>query len=170
MTLRQIVTIPEPVLRRKARKVTDFGPEFQSLVEDMTETMREAPGVGLSAPQIEESVRLIVVEYGDEEKENSHLRLYVVVNPEITRSSQETEMGIEGCLSVPGFAGDVVRPLSITIKGQNRYGRPMRIKADDWLARIFQHEIDHLNGVLFIDRAERVWEVTGPVAQAILKD
>lgn len=160
MGIREIVALPNPVLRRKARKVTEFGPELQTLIDDMVETMRVAPGVGLAAPQVDVPLRVIVVEYGeeDEEGEKAPPKLYAVVNPEITRTSTETEVGVEGCLSIPGFVGDVERSLAITVKGQNRRGQPVRIKADGWLARIFQHEIDHLEGVLFTDRAERVWK------------
>ena len=159
MSIREIVTLPQPVLRRKARKVTDFDPELQTLVDDMVETMRQAPGVGLAAPQVAEPLRVIVVEYHEkEDDEESPLKLYMVVNPEITRKSSETVMGIEGCLSVPGIVGDVERNEAVTVKGQNRYGQPVTIKAKGWLARIFQHEIDHLDGVLFIDRAEKIWK------------
>lgn len=158
MALREIVTVPEPVLRKKARKVTDFGPDLQSLIDDMVETMREAPGVGLAAPQVALPVRVIVVEFGDEENEELPPKLYTMVNPEIVRLSDELVVGTEGCLSIPGFIGDVERPDQIVVKGQNRRGQPMRVKANGWLARIFQHEIDHLNGVLFTDRALRVWK------------
>jgi peptide deformylase len=158
MALREIVTIPEPVLRKKARKVTDFGLELQSLIDDMVETMREAPGVGLAAPQVASPLRVIVVEFGDEENEEIPPKLYTMVNPEIVRLSDEIVVGTEGCLSIPGFIGDVERPDQIIVKGQNRRGQPMRVKASGWLARIFQHEIDHLNGVLFTDRALRVWK------------
>jgi peptide deformylase len=99
------------------------------------------------------SQRVIVVEFGDEEDEQVPLKLYTVVNPEIVRVSQKTEKGTEACLSVPGFLGEVERNFSLTIKGQNRRGQPVRIKAEGWLARIFQHELDHLNGVLFTDLA-----------------
>lgn len=158
MALREIVTIPEPVLRKKARKVTDFGPELQTLIDDMVETMRQAPGVGLAAPQVAVPLRVIVVEFGDEQNEDAPPKLYTMVNPEIVRISDETEVGTEGCLSIPGFIGDVERLKQITVKGLSRYGQPMRVKASGWLARIFQHEIDHLNGVLFTDRALRVWK------------
>ncbi len=153
MSLRKIIAVPEPVLRRRAHKVTDFGADLQVLIDDMVETMREAPGVGLAAPQVNVSQRVIVVEYGDEEDEEAPARLYTVVNPEIVRPSQETEKGTEACLSIPGFMGEVERVSNLTIKGQNRHGQPIRIKAKGWLARIFQHEIDHLDGVLFTDRA-----------------
>jgi peptide deformylase len=158
MALREIVTIPEPVLRKKARKVTDFGPELQTLIDDMVETMRQAPGVGLAAPQVAVPLRVIVVEFGDEQNEDVPPKLYTMVNPEIVRISDETEVGTEGCLSIPGFIGEVERLKQITVKGLSRYGQPMRVKASGWLARIFQHEIDHLNGVLFTDRALRVWK------------
>lgn len=170
MGLLSIVTIPEPVLRRKARKVTDFGPELQTLVDDMVETMRQAPGVGLAAPQVNVSQRVIVVEYGDEENEEAPKKLFTVVNPEITRLSNETESGVEGCLSVPDFIGEVIRPTEITIKGLSRRGQPLRIKAQGWLARIFQHEIDHLDGVLFTDRAERIWKPETDEEKAIAAD
>jgi peptide deformylase len=172
MAVREIVTHPDPVLRKKARKITDFGPELQSLIDDMVETMRVAPGVGLAAPQVGIPLQLIVIEYGekDEQQETEELpKLYTIVNPEIIRVSSDQEIGTEGCLSIPGYVGDVERPLAITIKGLNRRGKPLRLKADGWLARIFQHEVDHLNGVLFIDRAEKVWKVeeqTGQVSPA----
>lgn len=168
--LRKIVTVPDPVLRRKAHKVSDFGPDLQRLIDDMVETMREAPGVGLAAPQVDVSLRVIVVEFGDEDDEEAPKKLYAVVNPEIARTSGETVMGTEGCLSIPGFVGEVERLKNVTIKGQNRRGQPVRIKADGWLARIFQHEIDHLNGVLFTDRAKQVTKMEGEVEQAILMD
>ena len=159
MTIREIITVPNPILRKKARKVTDFGKEFQALVDDMIETMREAPGVGLAAPQVAVSERLIVVDYADEvEDEEVKPKLYVVANPEITPSSEETELGIEGCLSVPDLIGEVERFVSLTVKGQNRHGKPVRIKAEGWLARIFQHEIDHLDGIVYTDRTDKVWK------------
>jgi peptide deformylase len=159
MALRQIVTLPDHVLRRKARSVTSFDNDLQTLVEDMIETMREAPGVGLAAPQVGISERVIVVEYvEDEEDEDAPKRLYVMVNPEIKEFSPETEEATEGCLSVPGLQGEVERALAITVKGLTRRGQPMKVKARGWMARIFQHEIDHLNGVVFTDRASRVWK------------
>ena len=162
MTLRKIVTLPEPVLRRKAHNVTNFDKPLQTLIDDMVETMRDAPGVGLAAPQIGLSDRLIVVEYvereEDEDKEDAPKKVWAVLNPEIVKSSEETVLGVEGCLSIPGLVGEVERHVSVQVKGLNRHGKPMKIKANGWLARIFQHEIDHLNGVLFTDRATRVWK------------
>ena len=167
MALREIVSVPEPVLRRKARKVTDFGPELQTLIDDMVETMRTAPGVGLAAPQVNVLQRVIVVEFGDEEDEEVPAKLYTLANPEIARVSDQTAVGVEGCLSIPGFVGDVERSLSVTVKGQNRHGQPVRIQAKGWLARVFQHEIDHLDGVLFPDRAENLWKVEEQAAQVV---
>ncbi|MBN2550329.1 MAG: peptide deformylase [Anaerolineales bacterium] len=167
MALLDIMTVPESVLRQKARKVTDFGPELQALIDNMVETMREAPGVGLAAPQVDTSLRVIVVEYGDDENEDAPAKLYTVANPEIVRASSETEVGVEGCLSIPGYLGEVERHQAVTVKGQNRRGQPMRIKAQGWLARIFQHEIDHLNGVLYTDRAEKIWKTEGETRQVM---
>lgn len=163
MALRTIVTLPEPVLRRKARTVTKFDKNLQTLIDDMIETMREAPGVGLAAPQVNVSERLIVVEYAEEDDEEGEdqpekpKKLFAVINPEIVKSSAETIMGVEGCLSIPKLVGEVERHAVVQVKGLNRHGKPMKIKAQGWLARIFQHEIDHLNGILFPDRAKRVW-------------
>jgi len=159
MALREIVFLPDPVLRRKARKVTTFDGDLQVLIDDMIETMREAPGVGLAAPQVGVSERVIVVEYAeDEEDEDGPKKLYVLVNPEIVAPSEETELGIEGCLSVPGLIGEVDRHTSLTVKGLNRRGQAVKYKVNGWLARIFQHEIDHLDGIVYTDRATRVWK------------
>jgi peptide deformylase len=163
MGLRTIVTLPDPVLRRKARPVTTFDKDLQTLIDDMVDTMRDAPGVGLAAPQVGVSQRLIVIEYveppedEDEEKEVKP-RLYVMANPEIVKTSEEKVLGVEGCLSIPGLVGEVDRYAMVQVKGLNRRGQPMKVKAEGWLARIFQHEIDHINGVVFPDRATRVWK------------
>lgn len=158
MTVRDIVFIPDPVLYRKAHKITEITPATQELIDDMIETMRAAPGVGLAAPQVGVSQRLLVIEYGDDENEDAPLKLYVVINPEIIKASTEMVKGAEGCLSVPGLAGLVERHNSVVVKGLNRRGQPIRIKAEGWLARIFQHEMDHLEGIIFTDRAEKVWK------------
>lgn len=158
MTVLNIVKVPDPVLRRKAHKVTDFGKDFQKIVDDMIETLRDAPGVGLAAPQVGLSERLIVIEYGDDDDETVPKKLYVVANPEIVEASEEMVEGLEGCLSVPDLVGTVERHQSLVVKGLNRHGRPSRIKASDWMARIFQHEIDHLNGILFTDLTDKVWK------------
>ena len=162
MTLRTIVTLPDPVLRRKARAVTTFDKKLQTLIDDMIETMRDAPGVGLAAPQVGVSNRLIVVEYyenepAEEAEDNAKKKVWVMINPEIVKAPDEKVMGVEGCLSVPNLVGEVERHTAIQLKGLNRRGQPMRVKAQGWLARIFQHEIDHLNGIVFTDLATRVW-------------
>lgn len=165
MAIRKIVTLPEPVLRRKAKPVTKFDKNLQTLVDDMIDTMRDAPGVGLAAPQVNISEQLIVVEYaeGDEEEEIEDAppkpkKLFVMLNPEIVKASEEKVMGVEGCLSIPDIQGEVERYEAIQVKGLNRYGKPQKLKLDGWIARIFQHEIDHLNGVLFTDIATRLWK------------
>ena len=165
MALRTIVTLPEPILRRKARPVSNFDIHLQTLIDDMIDTMRNAPGVGLAAPQVGISDRLIVVEYAEppeDEDEAEHKevkpKLYVMINPEIVKTSEEKVLGVEGCLSIPGLVGEVERFEMIQVKGLNRRGQPMKVKAQGWLARIFQHEIDHVNGVVFPDRATRVWK------------
>jgi peptide deformylase len=163
MSIRNIVTPPDPVLRQKAQKVRAFTSDLQTLIDDMIETMRQAPGVGLAAPQVGVSQRVIVVEYGDGDEDPDGpakpKKLFAVVNPEIIRHSKETVLGNEGCLSIPGYFGEVERYEGVTVKGFNRQGDPFRLKAKGWLARIFQHEIDHVDGVLFIDRATKVWEI-----------
>jgi peptide deformylase len=159
MAIREIITVPNKVLNRKAQKVTDFGKDLQTLIDDKVETMREAPGVGLAAPQVNVLQRVIAVEFGDEEDEEVPPKLYTIVNPEVARASEETLMGIEGCLSIPELVGEVERSVSVTVKGQNRRGQKMKIKASGWLARILQHEIDHLNGVLFTDRTETIYRI-----------
>jgi peptide deformylase len=118
--------------------------------------------VGLAAPQIGVSERLLVVEYylreEDEEIEDAPKKVWAVINPEIVKTSEEMVMGVEGCLSIPGLVGEVERHEEVLVKALNRHGKPMKVKAKGWLARIFQHEIDHLNGVLFPDLATRVWQ------------
>lgn len=164
MSLRQIVTVPDSVLREKAKPVRQITPEIQKLIDDMIETMRDAPGVGLAAPQVGVGIQVIVVEYAEgsenaeEDAESKPPKLYAVINPEITRHSEETELGAEGCLSIPEYMGEVERYSTVTLKGLDRHGKSFKLKAKGWMARIFQHEIDHLNGVLFIDRTDKIWK------------
>lgn len=171
MSIREIVTLPDPVLRTRARKIKLFDSELQRVADEMLETMRAAPGVGLAAPQVGLSQRLILVEYAepadDPEAPAKPPKLFVVANPEIVRHSTETVSGNEGCLSVPGYLDEVERYQSLTLKGFNPRGKPLRVKATGWLARIFQHEIDHLDGVLFIDRATQVWKVEDEEASQV---
>ena len=162
MTLRTIVTLPDPVLKRKAREVTTFDKNLHTLLDDMVETMREAPGVGLAAPQIGLSERIIVIEYFEkeelEEVENAPKKVWALINPEIVKASEEMLFGAEGCLSIPGIVGEVERHAEVQVKALNKHGKPVKIKAKGWLARIFQHEIDHLNGIMFTERATRLWK------------
>jgi peptide deformylase len=163
-----ILTLENPILRTRARKVRAVSPSLRAFIDDMIETMRAAPGVGLAAPQVGVGQRVIVIEYADEAQgDSAPPKLYAIVNPEIVRRSKEMLPGTEGCLSIPGYLGDVERHQSVTVRGLDRNGNPFRIKAKDWLARIFQHEIDHLDGVLFIDRASRVWRPEPEEAAAV---
>ncbi len=166
MAVREILIHPHPMLRTKAEEVMDFGAELQTLIDDMFETMRAASGVGLAAPQVNVPLRVLVVEYAQDDA--ARPERYALVNPKLVYVSPETEIGTEGCLSIPGIFGEVIRPRSIIVRGQDRYGNPVTIRAHGWLARIFQHEIDHLNGVLFIDKAVRTWrEEVIPVAEGV---
>ena len=158
MTIRNLTTFPQPVLKQEAQTVEVFDEDLKRLIDDMIETMREAPGVGLAAPQIGVSKRVIVIEFGHEDDDTIPKQLFVMVNPEIVDSSAEQVSGIEGCLSVPGVVGEVDRARVVTVTGQNAQGKKIRVRAEGWLARIFQHEIDHINGVLYTDRAEELWQ------------
>jgi len=159
MALREVIKIPHPTLRRKAHKIHQFDEELRKLVQDMIETMRDEPGVGLAAPQVNISQRLIVVEYSEDDSvQNAKVKVFVYVNPELTKLSEKKVTGIEGCLSVPNLYGEVERALSVSVHGLNQYGKDISTHANGWLARIFQHEIDHLNGVLFVDRADKLYK------------
>jgi peptide deformylase len=151
MAIRIIVKQPDPVLREKAKPVPAVTPNIQKLLTDMAETMYDAPGVGLAAPQIGISKRVIVIDVGDEHG------LIEMVNPEIMEAAGE-QFGPEGCLSIPNLQGDVRRKDRIKVKGLDRNGKEYVIEAAGFLSRAFQHEIDHLNGVLFTDIADRVYE------------
>jgi peptide deformylase len=178
MPIRPVIGPNNPVLRRKARAVENPNtPAVQQLIDDMIATMRDAPGVGLAAPQVAASQRIAVIEYSETPEDapedfEPEKKLYVIVNPEIAARSEEMVDGAEGCLSLPGYAGNVMRHKAVTVKALNRKGKPIKIKARDWLARIFQHEIDHLDGVLFIDRASKIWrtEDEDPEAEPVMKE
>jgi peptide deformylase len=164
MAVRTIIYPDNPILRKKARRVQSFDAKLHTLLDDMLETMEQANGVGLAAPQVAVSTRALIVRLpGDEQSKEEYGdqagRLYEVVNPEIVKASREMVEGVEGCLSIPGYVGQVDRHQAVTVRGQDRHGKEIRIKAFEWLARVFQHEIDHLDGVLYIDRASEVWEV-----------
>ena len=155
MAVLEILQIGNPILRRRGVKVTRFDRGLARLADDMLETMHAANGVGLAAPQVGVSTRLIIVEMPDDEDYPHPGERWIVANPEVVKTGRETEVGQEGCLSVAGYVGMVERPTAVTIKGQDLTGRKMRVKADGYLARAFLHEIDHLNGVLYVDLAEQ---------------
>ncbi|MEA3336484.1 MAG: peptide deformylase [Chloroflexota bacterium] len=154
MGVREISLIGDEILRKKARKVKKFDRKLHQLIDDMVETMRDAPGIGLAAPQVGVSQRVIVVEFPEDEEDLESNRLYEVVNPQIVFASEDIVEGEEGCLSIPDILGEVWRAQMVVLKGQDRNGKTQRLEAHDWLARVFQHEVDHLDGVLFIDHAE----------------
>ena len=143
MAVLPIRNFPDPVLRQRAAEVTEVTDVHRRLVRDMIDTMREAPGVGLAGPQVGVLERIFVWEVDDE--------YGAVFNPEIVKHSDEKIVDTEGCLSLPGLTYDVERSLQVTVRGVDENGEEIEIEGDDLLARVFQHEIDHLDGVLFID-------------------
>ena len=142
-----IRTFGDPVLKTRAAPVDSFDESLVRLTEDMLVTMRENEGVGLAANQVGRLKRVLVAEVEDEE--------YVIVNPVLTDMAETTEQGPEGCLSIPGIQVEVERPTAVTVSGQDVSGEPLRIEASDLLARVLQHEVDHLEGVLILDRTDR---------------
>ncbi len=147
MSIRKIYTYPEPVLRKSAEPITDFDENLKFLVDDMAQTMYDAPGIGLAAPQIGESIQLIVVDVTKEDEEKAFMAM---VNPKITLK-EGTQLDEEGCLSVPELTSKVKRAKKITVSFQNLEGEEQELTTIDRFAVVLQHEIDHLNGVLFID-------------------
>jgi peptide deformylase len=157
---RRILIDPDPILRKVAKKVTALElrmPLTQQLIDDMIETMHAAPGIGLAAPQVGVSKRIFVADVADDDEER---KLYVFVNPVLTEFAGE-ETSAEGCLSIPGKVGDVTRAASCTVTALDRHGKKIRVEAMGLLARCIQHEVDHLDGILIIDKATNIRE---PVA------
>ncbi len=148
MAVVPIRTLPDPVLRKKAKKVSGADPSVLKLIDNMIETMHEASGVGLAAPQIGVPLRIVTICMPEEDAEE-----IILINPEIVKKSGEREIE-ERCLSIPGYAGTVKRAENVTAKGRDAAWKEVRIKADGLLAQALEHEIDHLNGVLFVDRLE----------------
>lgn len=148
MALLKVKTYPDPVLKKKAEPLTQFGPEEQRLFDGMIETMYVEDGVGLAAPQVGISKRILIASptltRGEE---------YVFVNPEILEV-QGRELGVEGCLSLPGISGEIARAKTIRFRALDRNGKPLEMQIKDFFARIIQHEVDHLNGILLIDRVD----------------
>jgi peptide deformylase len=165
MAILEVIQPDNPTLRKKAHKITSFhDKKLQKLIDNMVETMHEQKGVGLAAPQVAKSIRLIVVHLPGETEEDREEygegagETYIVFNPKIIKESREKAMGVEGCLSLPGILGEVERHKMVVVTGQDRDGKKFRIKAKDFLARVFQHEIDHLDGILFIDLTDNIWQ------------
>ncbi|CAN5568940.1 peptide deformylase [soil metagenome] len=150
MTLRPIVQLGDPRLRLKGQPVDSFGKYLHELLDDMTETMRAAPGVGLAAPQVGIALQACVIEVGGQ--------VYELINPRIVRSTGD-DNDLEGCLSLPGYYAYVTRREKVWVAGQNRHGRKVKVSGIGLLARALQHELDHLDGKLFIDYLESMDEL-----------
>jgi peptide deformylase len=148
MTVFPIRKLPDSVLRQKAKKISGNDKSIRKLISDMIETMHEASGVGLAAPQVGIPLRLVVICLPEEDAQE-----IVLINPEIVKKSGEREIE-ERCLSVPGYMGQVKRSVSVTVKARDENWKEVRLKAEELLAQALEHEIDHLNGVLFVDRVE----------------
>jgi peptide deformylase len=150
MVIRRILTAEEPILRQRAKKVTSFDASLHRLLDDMLETMRDAPGVGLAANQIGVGLQVAVIEVDNKVTE--------LINPQIVRTSGEI-IDWEGCLSIPGFVAEVKRHARVTVKARDRHGKEFRVKGEELLARALQHRIDHLNGILYIDYLDSLEEL-----------
>ena len=148
MALRKIVTVGDPILTKVCRPVTKFDQKLAILIEDMIETMHDANGVGLAGPQVGILRRVVVVDAGDEDIE--------LVNPEVVEVSEETQTGLEGCLSVPGKFGIVTRPYTVRVRAQDRDGAFFEVEDEALTARCFCHEIEHLDGHLFVERTDHL--------------
>lgn len=171
MAIHDIVYMGEPVLRERAKEVEVFDDDLRRLVDDMFETMYAAEGIGLAAPQIGISRRIFVIDTRDDE-DDARGR-YALINPELVEVSDETDRAPEGCLSIPGLEEVVERPSRVVLRAQDPEGNDVEIDADDLLGRALQHELDHLDGVLFLDRisplkrrmALRKWRRVRPDAE-----
>ena len=147
MSILRIELLGAEVLRRPAEEVREIDEQLRLLVQDMFQTMYHAEGIGLAGPQVGVSKRVIVVDLHDEE-----VPPFALVNPRVVESSRDTDKAEEGCLSIPGITGAVTRPARVTVEGLDPQGSPVRMEAEGLLARCLQHEIDHLDGILFLDR------------------
>jgi peptide deformylase len=168
--IRPIRKIGDPVLRKKAKKVEKITRDTLKLIADMVETMHHAHGQGLAAPQVGVSLRVAVVEVPKSDDVPGSGVLYTLINPEVVKQSVETWEFQEGCLSIPGWRGDVARPCRVVVRALDRHGNRVKYEVEGHVARAFLHEIDHLDGVLYIDKLispDRVWRVNeAPVEQA----
>jgi len=155
MAIIKIRTLPDPVLRQKARRVANIDGSIQKLIDDMIDTMHAASGAGLAAPQIGVPLRLAVIELPGEET-------ITLINPEIIKRQGERIVE-EACLSVPGYQGEIKRSVTVKVKAQDRQGKEIRLKGEELLAHALEHELDHLNGILYIDHIEspdKLWKLT----------
>ena len=150
MAIRPILTADEPILRERTKRVSTFDASLHRLLDDMLETMRDAPGVGLAANQIGVPLQVAIIEVDD--------RITELVNPQIVKGSGEQE-DWEGCLSIPGYVAEVTRYDKVTVKARDRHGKEFRTKGNELFSRALQHEIDHLNGRLYIDYLESFEEL-----------
>ena len=153
MSIQKIIKYPDPVLRKTTEKITAFDENLARLVEDMAETMYDAPGVGLAAPQIGKSLKLIVVDITakkEDEPQEGERQVMPLVNPEII-AHEGTQLDEEGCLSIPELTSTVERFKKITVSYQDLQGQPQELTTENRFAVVLQHEIDHLNGILFLD-------------------
>ena len=153
MTIKPLIILPDPLLRQQSKPVEMVDSEIQRLADDMLETMYDAPGIGLAAIQIGVARRMLVIDLSRDDEEN---KPQVFINPEILKVSDEVSTYEEGCLSIPDYYAEVERPASLTVGYVDRDGKQQTIEADGLLATCLQHEIDHLNGVLFIDHISRL--------------
>jgi peptide deformylase len=149
MALKEIITIPDPVLRENCSPIEDITPELKTLMQDMLETMYDAPGVGLAAPQINIPIRLIVMDAA--QKEDDEKEPIIMINPKILSSSDEFSLYEEGCLSIPEYFAEIERPAIVKVGYRDEEGKEQERECEGLLATVVQHEIDHLDGVLFID-------------------
>jgi len=173
VAVRPVITVGDSRLRQRSREVERITPEVQQLIDDMIETMHASDGIGLAAVQVGELRQIIVVEVPQDDEVPGSGERYVVINPEILRASQDKEVGLEGCLSVPGYVGDVERSVSVFVRGLDRRGQKQRLRLNGFLARVFQHEIDHTRGVLYIDRLvapDRIWRVKEGTEESVEKE
>ncbi len=153
MTIKPLIILPDPLLRQVSTPIERVDADLQKLADDMLETMYDAPGIGLAAIQVGIARRLLVIDVSKEGEEKQPL---VIINPEIIKSSDARSVYEEGCLSIPDYYAEVERPAQVTVKSIDRDGKEQVIEADGLLATCLQHEIDHLNGVLFIDHISRL--------------
>ena len=153
MALLKILTYPDPVLREPAQEIEEITDEIRKLASDMAQTMYAAPGIGLAAPQIGQSLQMVTIDMQDEETGG---KLYTLINPKIVKRSEETQVFEEGCLSLPTIREDVERSSQITLVAKNLDGEEITIEADDYFATCIQHELDHLNGRLLIDHLSKL--------------